>query len=207
MSSGIAYPVFRTPDPALALSVARRMVAFGVQPYSEVSVEAEVSTLVEVRRMLDVLPGAWFTSHTAPFRLDPALARSIPDIPDMPDGDLPRDLARVADFPPFTVSLPDQQVGSVEDRFTAAAERSPAAVHWTSLSWPGAPEHDLHGEAKHAEVTLLLNCDSIELDAPADTHLVLVHVRRRNRDGYEDRMARWLAEQIGQRVIGPPQEG
>ncbi len=61
----------------------------------------------------------------------------------------------------------------------------------------------MYGENKHAEVTLLLNCDSRELDARADTHLVLVHVRRCNGDGFEDRFAEWLAEQIGQKVIGP----
>ncbi|GAB7110004.1 hypothetical protein JCM4814A_83190 [Streptomyces phaeofaciens JCM 4814] len=44
-----------------------------------------------------------------------------------------------------------------------------------------------------------------ELDVRTDTHLVLVHVRRHNMDGYEDRFARWPAEQIGQKVIGPPQ--
>ncbi|MCX5524542.1 hypothetical protein OG342_16985 [Streptomyces bobili] len=31
------------------------------------------------------------------------------------------------------------------------------------------------------------------------------HVRRRNGDGYEDRFAQWLAERIGQKVVGPPQ--
>ncbi|MFD4692025.1 hypothetical protein [Streptomyces sp. NPDC058463] len=50
-------------------------------------------------------------------------------------------------------------------------------------------------------MTLLLNCDSIDLGVRADTHNVL-HVRRRS-DG--DDFAGWLAEQIGQRVIGPPQ--
>ncbi|WP_328946187.1 hypothetical protein OG259_36800 [Streptomyces sp. NBC_00250] len=199
MSNDIAYPVFRTPDPALALSVARRMVAFGVQPWSDVSVETEVSTLAEVKRLLDALPGAWFVSYSAPFDLDPDLARSIPE------GELPPGLAEVAAFPPFTVSLQLQAVGSVEDRFTAAVGPHPAEVHWASLLWPEAPERDLHGEGKHAEVTLLLNCESIELDARTDTHLVLVHVRRRNGDGYEDRFAQWLAEQIGQEVIGPPQ--
>ncbi|MFF5480853.1 hypothetical protein ACFY5C_26440 [Streptomyces sp. NPDC012935] len=158
-----------------------------------------MSTLAEVKDLLDVLPEAWFVSHSAPFDLAPELARSIPE------GDLPRDLAPVAEFPPFSVSMLDRRVGSVEDRFTSGAAHHPAEVHWTSLIWPEAPEHDLHGESKHAEVTLLLNCEYIELDAPADTHLVLVHVRRRNRDGYEDRFAQWLAKQIGQEVIGPPQ--
>ncbi|WP_406423839.1 hypothetical protein OH809_04265 [Streptomyces sp. NBC_00873] len=76
MSVGIDYPVFRTPDLVLALNTARRMVAFGVQPYSEVSVEAELPTLAETTRMRDALPEAWFMSWTAPF--DPGAG--IPDL-------------------------------------------------------------------------------------------------------------------------------
>ncbi|WP_406423837.1 hypothetical protein OH809_04270 [Streptomyces sp. NBC_00873] len=114
-------------------------------------------------------------------------------------------MTRVKDFLPFTLSMLDQPVGSIEDHFAAVVSSHPAEIHWSALSWPEAPERGLHGEGKHAEVTLLLNCNSIGLDARADTHLVLVHVRRGNRDGYEDRFAEWLAEQIGQKVIGPPQ--
>ncbi|MEJ8643007.1 hypothetical protein WKI68_19690 [Streptomyces sp. MS1.HAVA.3] len=202
MSNGIAYPVFRTSDPAVALNVARQMVAFGVQPYSEVSVEAEVPTLAEVRRLRDALPEAWFRSDTAPFDLDldPDVARSVPA------GELPDDLTRVEEFLPFSVSQLDQPVGSIEGHFAAVTGPHPAEIHWSALMWPEAPERDLHGEGQHAEVTLLLNCESRALDARTDTHLVLVHVRRGNRDGYEDRFAQWLAEQIGQKVIGPPQE-
>lgn len=40
MSTDIAYPVFRTPDPALALSTARRLMEFGRREHSEVSVYA-----------------------------------------------------------------------------------------------------------------------------------------------------------------------
>ncbi|MFI6106704.1 hypothetical protein [Streptomyces sp. NPDC051310] len=204
MSNGIAYPVFRTRDSALALAMARRMVAFGVQPCSEVSVEAEISSLPEVQRMRTALPEAWFTSWTAPQDAEDDvldLARSVPA------GELPDDLAAAEEYLPLTVSMPDQPVGSVEDHFTAVVGPHPAAIRWSALMWPAAPERDLYGEGKHAEVTLLLNCDSIALDAPAETHLVLVHVRRRNRDGYEDRFAQWLAERIGQQVVGPPQDG
>ncbi|GHI86701.1 hypothetical protein [Streptomyces xanthophaeus] len=202
MSNSIAYPVFRTPDPDAALSVARQLVEFGVRPYSEVSVEAEVPTLAEVGRLRDALPEAWFRSDTAPFGtgVEPDLARSVRA------GELPDDLAGVAEHLPFSVSMLDQPVGSVEAHFAAAVGPHPAEIHWSALEWPPAPERDLRGEYKHAEVTLLLNCDSRELGERAATHLVLVHVRRRNRDGYEERYAQWLAEQFGQQVIGPPQE-
>ncbi|MDV5143581.1 hypothetical protein R1T08_04575 [Streptomyces sp. SBC-4] len=41
MSDDVAYPVFRTPDPALALRTARRLMEFGRCEHSEVSAYAE----------------------------------------------------------------------------------------------------------------------------------------------------------------------
>ncbi|MEV7524244.1 hypothetical protein [Streptomyces sp. NPDC091371] len=202
MSTDVAYPVFRTPDPELALSMARLLVEFGTEPYSEVSVEALVSTSAGVGRMRDALPEAWFRSGTAPCDLGagrPEPARSVRA------RDLPYELAGVEEYLPFTVSVPDQPVGSIEDRFAAVVGPHLGQIRWSLLAWPPAPERDLHGEYKHAEVTVLFNCDHRDLDSPADTHLVLVHVRRRNGDGYEDRFAAWLAGLIGQEVIGPPQ--
>jgi hypothetical protein len=204
MSTDVAYPVFRTSDRDLALRVARQMVVFGAQPYSQVSVEAEVPTVSEVKRLRDALPESWFMC----WNMDAPVV-APPGIPELtcaaPARELPDDLAGAEVYLPLTVSMLDQPLGSVEDRFAAVIGPHQAGIHWSSLSWPQAPERDLHGEEKHAEVTLLLNCDSRELDAPADTHLVLVHVRRCNGDGYEDRFAQWLAERIGQKVVGPPQ--
>ncbi|MFD9460414.1 hypothetical protein [Streptomyces sp. NPDC060027] len=206
MSNDVAYPVFRTPDLGLALRVAREMVAFGAQPHSEVSVEAEIPTVTEVKRLRDALPESWFTC----WNMDAdAPVVPLPGIPDLtcsaPARELPDNLAGIEAYLPLTVSMLDQPLGSTEDHFAAVIGPHQAEIRWSSLSWPGAPERDVYGEGKHAEVTLLLNCDSRGPDARADTHLVLVHVRRRNGDGYEDRFAEWLAEQIGQKVIGPPQ--
>lgn len=47
----------------------------------------------------------------------------------------------------------------------------PAEIHWASLEWPQALARDLYGETTDAKVTLLLNCDSRELDARAGTQL------------------------------------
>ncbi len=204
MSNGVAYPVFRTPDVDLALRVARQMVAFGAQPYSKVSVEAEVPTVAEVGRLRDVLPDSWFTCWNMDSPTVPP-----PGIPDLTCSalarELPDNLADIQAYLPLTLSMLDQPLGSIEDHFAAVVGPDPAQIHWDSLSWPEAPERDLYGETKHAEVTLLLNCESRELDVRADTHLVLVHVRRRNGDGFEERFAGWLAEQIGQKVMGAPQ--
>ncbi|MER7886987.1 hypothetical protein ABTY35_29670 [Streptomyces fimicarius] len=204
MSNGVAYPVLRTPDLDLALRAARQMVVFGAQRCSEVSVEAEVPTVAEVGRLRDVLPDAWFTCENVDAPVVPP-----PGIPDLtcsvPACELPDNLADTRAYLPLTASMLDQPPGSIEDHFAAVIGPHPAEIRWSSLSWPEAPERDLYGESTHAEVTLLLNCDSRELDARADTHLLLVHVRRHDEDGYEERFAEWLAEQIGQKVIGAPQ--
>ncbi|MFD5272082.1 hypothetical protein [Streptomyces sp. NPDC058335] len=59
MSNDIAYPVFCTPDPPLALSTARRLVEFGRTEFSEVCVYAKLPSLAEVRRVAKDLPQAW----------------------------------------------------------------------------------------------------------------------------------------------------
>ncbi|MFF7492852.1 hypothetical protein [Streptomyces rubiginosohelvolus] len=204
MSIGVAYPVLRTSDLDLALRVARQMVVFGAQACSEVSVLAEAPTVSEAGRLRDALPDAWFESESMDAPIVPP-----PGIPDLtcavPARELPDDLTEAQAYLPLNVSMLDQPPGSIEDHFAVAIGPHPAEIRWSSLLWPEAPERDLYGEGKHAEVTLLLNCESRDLDARTDTHLVLVHVRRCNGDGYEDRFAEWLAEQIGQKVIGAPQ--
>jgi hypothetical protein len=204
MSMDVAYPVFRSPDPGLSLRVARQMVAFGIQTHSEVSVEALVSTMAEVKRLGDALPEAWATS----WNLD-APAAPPPGFPDLNRAarvrELAGDLAWAEPYLPVWISMLDQPVGSIEDRFAAVVGPYPAGIRWTELCWPEVPEHDFCAEYKHAEVTLLFNCDARELEPRSDRHTVLVHIRRRNRDGYEDRRAAWLAERIGQAVVGPPQ--
>lgn len=64
-----------------------------------------------------------------------------------------------------------------------------------------------NGESQHAEVTLLVNTPTRELDEHADDHTVLLHVRSVCVDGREIRepYAHWLAEQVGLTVIGPGQ--
>ncbi|MFG2767429.1 hypothetical protein [Streptomyces rubiginosohelvolus] len=204
MSNSVAYPVLRTPDLDLALRVARQMVVFGAQPGSEVSVLAEVPTVTEAGRLRDALPDASFESESMDAPIVPP-----PGIPDLncavPARELPDDLTDAQAYLPLNISMLDQPLGSIEDHFAAVIGPHPAEIRWSSLLWPEAPERDLYGEGKHAEVTLLLNCDSRDLDARTGTYLVLAHVRRCNGDGYEDRFAEWLAEQIGQKVVGRPQ--
>ncbi|MFE9138945.1 hypothetical protein [Streptomyces sp. NPDC007355] len=84
MSNDVAYPVFRTPDPALALCTARRLMEFGRCEHSEVSAYAELSSVAEVRRMAKAMPQGWFRGASeldefqgVPFEDQPALVAGV----------------------------------------------------------------------------------------------------------------------------------
>ncbi|MGX1507636.1 UNVERIFIED_CONTAM: hypothetical protein RKD43_006261 [Streptomyces graminofaciens] len=209
MSNDIAYPVFRTPDPALALSTARRLMEFGRCEYSQVCVYAELASIAEVRRVAKELPEAWFQGQAGyeefdgvPLKDQPALLVGVQG-PDLP-----------ADPPAYDRRLPvecqlfDLPIGSIEDAFTAAIGPNMGWINWEMLCWPDAPEVGFHGESKHAEVTLLFNTPTRELDEPADDHTVLVHVRSASVNGRQTRepYAHWLAKQVALTVIGPGQQ-
>ncbi|MFD3472205.1 hypothetical protein ACFWWM_38975 [Streptomyces sp. NPDC058682] len=186
MSDAIAYPVFRTPDPALALSTARSLVEFGRCAYSRVSAYTEFHSVAEVRALAKELPTGWFRGQEEYGEFD-----GVP----------------LEDRPPLEWELLNVPVGSIEDAFTAAIGPSRGEINWALLCWPDAPGAGFHGESKHAEVTLLFNTTTRDLDEPADEHTVLLHVRSALVDGRQLRepYAHWLADQLGLTVVGPGQ--
>ncbi|MFG2334063.1 hypothetical protein ACGFMM_31225 [Streptomyces sp. NPDC048604] len=209
MSNDIAYPVFHSPDPVLALSMARRLMEFGRCEYTNVSLYAELRSVDEVRRGAKELPAGWFRGQEqygefddrVPFEDRPAWlvgvrGAGLPTDPTAYEGRLPVDY-----------ELLNQAVDGIEDAFTAAIGPSVGEINWQDLCWPDAPEVGFHGESKHAEVTLLLNASTRAYDEPADDHTVLVHVRSVDVDGCQVRepYAHWLAGQVGLTVIGPGQ--
>uniref|UniRef100_A0AAU2K2L1 Uncharacterized protein n=1 Tax=Streptomyces sp. NBC_00049 TaxID=2903617 RepID=A0AAU2K2L1_9ACTN len=208
MSNDVAYPVFRTSDPVLALSTARRLMEFGRCEYSQVSVYAELRSVAEVRRVAGELPAGWFRGQEecgefdgVPWEEQPALVVGV-------EGPgLPADPSAYEGRLPVEYELRGLPVGGIEDAFTAAVGANAGEINWESLSWPDAPEVDFLGESQHAEVTLLLNTRTRDLDEPADDHTVLVHVRSVSIDGRQMRepYAHWLAEQVGLTVLGPAQ--
>jgi hypothetical protein len=104
--------------------------------------------------------------------------------------------------------LGDLPVDSIEDAFAAAIGPNMGWINWTWLCWRDVPGRDLHGESKHAEVALLFNTRTRDLDEPADDHTVLVHVRRGTFGGgrqVREPYAHWLAKQAGLTIIGPGQ--
>ncbi|MFF4013275.1 hypothetical protein [Streptomyces sp. NPDC001717] len=208
MSNDVAYPVFRTPDPALALSTARRLVEFGRCEYSEVSVYAELPSVAEVRRMARELPEGWFRGLDEPGEFDGVPRAELPVLVVGVQGPgLPPDPASYDRRLPVDYSMSDLPVGSIEDAFTAAIGPNMGEINWETLLWPDAPELGFRGEANHSEVTLLFNTHTRHLDEPADDHTVLVHVRSAVFDGRQrnEPYAQWIAEQVGLMLIGPGQ--
>ncbi|MGA5192954.1 hypothetical protein [Streptomyces exfoliatus] len=208
MSNDVAYPVFRTPDPVLALRTARRLVEFGRCEYSEVSAFAELSSVAEVRRAAKAMPEAWFRGASeleefqgVPFEDQPAFVVGVQA------SGLPADEAEFVGRLPVEWDILDQPVGSIEDSFTATIGSNTGEINWQSLEWPDAPEAGFHGESKHAEVTLLFNTRTRQWNEPAADHTVLVHVRSAVFGGRQTKEphAHWLAAQVGLTVIGRAQ--
>ncbi|MEU9237621.1 hypothetical protein [Streptomyces subrutilus] len=205
MSNPIAYPIFRPTDPVLALRVARQLVAVGDRQYAEVSVDVELCTVPEVLRIREALPDAWFRKEDVEdWARDPSDPTGLHGGVHAPQ--LSNDLDFLSSHLPLWASMEYRPVGSVEEEFAALVGPNIGEIWWSSLIWPDVPDRDIHGEANNARVPLLFNCRTQDLDQRSGDHTVLVHVRRGNRDGSEERHASWLAEQIGQSVIGPPQE-
>ncbi|MEU6311549.1 hypothetical protein [Streptomyces sp. NPDC047014] len=208
MSDDITYPVFRTPDPVFALRVARRLVQVGCHEDSWVSVCAYLDSVAEVQRVARAFPQGGFQGTSGDD--EGAGVRREEDLPPLfypvRGSDVPADPAGYEGRLPVECALNGVPVGSVEDAFLAAIGTNRGEINWSGLWWPDAPQAGLHGESKHAEVTLLLNTPTRDVDEQADDHTVLVHVLgsldadgRQRREPY----AHWLAEQVGLTVLGP----
>ncbi|MFF0483194.1 hypothetical protein [Streptomyces sp. NPDC004435] len=208
MSNDVAYPVFRTPDPTLALRTARRLMEFGRCEHSEVCAYAELSSVAEVRRLAKAMSQGRFCGASeldefegVPFEDRPALVVGVEA------SGLPAEEAAFEGRLPVEWEAWNLPIGSIEADFTAAIGQNMGLINWDTLQWPAAPETGFYGESKHAEVTLLFNTATRELDEPTDDHSVLVHVRSAVFDGRQtsEPYAHWLAAQVDLTVIGPAQ--
>ncbi|MEU1223035.1 hypothetical protein [Streptomyces microflavus] len=206
MSNDIAYPVFRTSDLGLALSTARRLMEFGRREDSRVTAYAELCSVAEVQRVARELPQGQYAGDFDHREVGGVPREQWPPlVAGLAGRDLPTDPAVYEGRLPVTCELDDLPIGRIEDVFAAAIGPSRGWINWEWLCWPDAPELDFLGERKHAEVSLLFNTRTRELDEPADDHTVLLHVRSVCIDGRQVRepYAHWLAEQVGLTVIGP----
>ncbi|MFH8804902.1 hypothetical protein ACH4F6_35975 [Streptomyces sp. NPDC017936] len=170
MSNDIAYPVFRAPDPVLALSVARRLMEFGRCEHSEVSVYAYLRSVAEVRRVAKELPEGWFRGKEECGEFDGVPREDQPALVVGVQGPgLPADPTAYEGRLPVECELFDRPVGSIEDAFTAAIGPNRGEINWRELCWPDALDLDLCGESKHAEVTLLFNTPHVTSTSPPTT--------------------------------------
>ncbi|MEU1196822.1 hypothetical protein ABZ446_11430 [Streptomyces sp. NPDC005813] len=203
MSIDVAYPIFRTDDPASALRVARQLLAVGIQQRSRVSVDVELRTVEDVLHARKALPDAWFRREDLEdWVRDPNDPTGLHHRIQAPQ--LSTDPALWSAHLPLWASVENQPVGSIEDRFTALAARHVAEILWDYLGWPEVPEAGLYPDFKYAEVSMLFNAATRDLNERIDGHTVLVHVSYGAGNAYEVRRASWLAEQVGQTIIGPP---
>ena len=198
MSTDTAFPVLHTTDHAEALRVARQLLTIGVQDDTQVSVDVELPTVEEVLRARRALPKAWFRTEDVDDWIrdqsDPTGLHGGVQAPE-----LSVDPGFLSPYLPLWAEMWGRPVGSVEDAFTALVGPHLGEIHWSNLIWPGVPELGLYREVKHAEVSVLFNARDRHLEARADHHTVLVHVR------HNELHASWVAEQIGRSVVGPPQ--
>ncbi|MEU4264531.1 hypothetical protein ACYCCF_27825 [Streptomyces argenteolus] len=178
MSNDIAYPVFRTSDLGLALSTARRLMEFGRREDSRVTVYAELCSVAEVQRVARQLPQGQYAGDFDYREVDGVpRAQWPPLVAGLAGLDLPTDPTVYEGRLPVTCELDHLPIGRIEDVFAAAIGPSRGWINWEWLCWPDASELDFPGERKHAEVSLLFNTRTRELDEPADDHTVLLHVR------------------------------
>ena len=202
MSVDVGYPVLRTTDPALALRTARRLVAVGETEEAQVHAEVALHSADEVLRARNLWPEAAFVR-------DGPLTWQDGE-PEDPTGlllgllgrDLPTDPAVLGAHLPLRMDLWDQPLDSVEDDVAAVAARNAGLLNWWCLGWPEVPGLGLYADRKHAEVSVLFNTPTPDLDERAGDHTVLVHVRSRGDEDYQLRQAAWVAAQAGLGVIG-----
>ncbi|WP_369149055.1 hypothetical protein [Streptomyces sp. R44] len=200
MSNSVSYPVFRTSDPAAALGTARRLLALGEREYAQVSVDAELCTIAEVLRIRRALPDAWFRTENDDFwAREPAERAELRF--EFHASELSEDTDDLVSLLPLWASMLDRPVGSVEDRFTTLVDANYGSIRWDQVIWPEVPERGYGGRVEHDGVTLVFNCDATEANREVSTHTVYVSVHR---TPGAQQYAAWLAEQIGQAVIGPP---
>jgi hypothetical protein len=185
VGDSVAYPVFRTDDAGRAVGVASDLVACSEWWDGSVFVDAELVRVEDVLRAGEVFPGAVYGSGESVFRA----------------GELPDDVEGLARLLPVALKAEVDGGGGVPDRFVSLLNGAVwGELAWMGLAWPAVPEFGLGVEGARTGVQACFR--STATRALAAGHTVYVHVR----PGHEKR-ARYLAEQAGQTILGPPEDG
>ncbi|MBC9713994.1 hypothetical protein H9Y04_15610 [Streptomyces sp. TRM66268-LWL] len=195
MGNSRAYPVLRTTDAAFAYAQARRLRALLAEREEKVWLYAELRTVADLRRMHEILPGAYLdyehvrtgpTGDYLTFEIDVAAADDV----------------SLAAHLPLEVNEAFPDTDGVLDRFAEALGEGTAVIAWRGV-WPDEPELGLYGRPDYDAVHVVFHGDNAQWDGWAAHHTVFVHVRGA---GQLPRVQK-LAAHIGSEVLGEAQTG
>ncbi|WP_326744342.1 hypothetical protein OG830_13170 [Streptomyces sp. NBC_00121] len=192
MSISTAYSLFRSSSSADTYALAQRLCELMSWQGPTVRLGAELRTVEDVLRMVDVLPNALYLAEGVPF--DP-VRRTDEYRADA----LPTDRGEFEALLPFILDV-DMPVGELEENFVRALGAGPATIDWEG-HWPDVPELGLLAAPKYEGVQAVFNSDDVGWERPSQDHTVFVHLRR------DLPRAEWLAGQVGARVLGEPETG
>ncbi|MFG3039300.1 hypothetical protein ACGFYZ_20630 [Streptomyces sp. NPDC048330] len=145
MSDDVAYPVFRYPDPVLALSVARHLMMIGHREYTTACLYAELRSVAEVRRGAKELPEGWFRRQELSGEVDVPFEDLPAWLVGVRGSGLPADPTSYERRLPVEYELLDQGVDSVEHAFTTAIGPSPGEINRQHRRSPSGRRDPCHG--------------------------------------------------------------
>ncbi|WP_404959399.1 hypothetical protein [Streptomyces sp. 147326] len=197
MGNSVAYPVYRTTDPAEAYARARLLCGLLARRYEEVRVGPELSTVEDVRRMAALLPDAHYdyTEMRTHPQTDEPLYFEV-DVRTATDAELAAEV-------PLDFTYTELPAAVAEEEFVRAVGAGPASIGWEGC-WPDEPELGSYASPKYDGVQLVLNSDECEWSRKVSgVHTVYVHVTKFGDLGRAER----LAAAIGGSVLGGPEQG
>ncbi|MFF5976581.1 hypothetical protein ACFY7C_34265 [Streptomyces sp. NPDC012769] len=153
MGHSRAYPVFRTTDGDAAYARARELCGLLAEVEEPIMVEALIGTPERVRRVAEVVPGAWFEDA---------------------EGETYDPWAEPAGAVRFPVWVCQEEAPrEAELPFLRAVGDERASLCWRG-TWPVPWAHP-----QYDGVQVTFHSDDVELDRAAGTHTVFLHVDKR----------------------------
>ncbi|MFE2021456.1 hypothetical protein ACFW9O_25775 [Streptomyces sp. NPDC059499] len=193
MGQSQGYPVLRSSTPADTYALAQRLRNLMSWQKPTVRLGAELQTVEDVLRMVDVLPNAVYAAEGAPCDPEGWTHEYRADT-------FPTDRDELRALLPFILDV-DMPVDELEESFVRALGAGPATIDWAG-AWPNAPELGLVADPLFEGVQVVFNSDDPGWERPAHDHTVFVHLSKGS--DFPTTGAEWLAGQVGARVLGGP---
>ncbi|SFF95753.1 hypothetical protein SAMN02787118_11443 [Streptomyces mirabilis] len=134
-----------------------------------VRLAAELQTVEDVWRMVNVLPNAPYEAEGVRFDLEGWGHEYRADTLRTTSGELEPLLPIVVDA--------DVPVDGVEQSFVRALGTGPATIDWQGV-WLDAPELGLLANSKYEGVRVVFHTDDVDWERPAGDHTVFVHITK-----------------------------